>query len=275
MQEPTLVLGATGKIGRRVVAKLQSGGLPVRAASRRGEMRFDWFDRTTWQPALDGVRAVFLAMPEEVVPVQEFVDQAVAAGAQRLVALSGRESDTWGDLYGADMLALERAVKESGVEWSILAANNFNQNFDEYSFRESIMAGELALPTGGVPEPFVDADDVADVAVALLTEDDHAGRTYQVSGPRAITWAEAVAVIAREAGREIRFVDVAPEDFVPKLTSSGVAQHDAELLDGLFTLMRRGAIATPIDGVQRVLGREPRTFEAYAAAAAAAGAWTD
>src|SRR5882757_5026411 len=217
-----LVLGATGKTGRRVAERLLAADRTVRAASRSSAAHFDWADPATWDEVLDGVSAVYLVAPTEPGPAPKFVQTAVAAGVRRFVVLSGRAADTWGDSpFGLDMLSAEEAVRASGVDWSILRATNFNQNFDEDVFHAPIMAGELALPAEGIVEVFVDVEDVADVAVALLTEPGHAGQTYELSGPRALKYREATEQIARASGRPIRYTDLTPDEYVASMVAQG------------------------------------------------------
>ncbi|MGX2997677.1 NAD(P)H-binding protein [Streptomyces sp. JNUCC 64] len=272
---PILVLGGTGKTGRPLVAALRKAGRAVRAASRRGETRFDWSDRSGWAPALEGVGAVYLLAPPDPELAPLFVREAVRAGARRLVALSGRGADRLPAPLFRSMDATERAVRESGVEWSVIRPNNFDQNFDDdLIWRAPLRAGRLALPTGGTPEPFVDVRDVAEVAAALLTGDGHHGRVYELSGPRALTFAEAVGTMARAAGRPIAYEDLSPEAYRAELRAQGLPEEAVEELDVLFEAMRTGEYAVPADGVQRVLGREPVDFAVYADRAAAAGAWS-
>ncbi len=259
-----LVLGATGKTGRRVVRRLRADGRTVRAASRSSEVRFDWDDPATWEAAVDGASAVYLVAPTEPGPAPKFVQTAVAAGVGRFVALSGRAADTWGDSpFGLDMRSAEDAVRASGVDWSILRATNFNQNFDEDVFHAPILAGELALPAEGIVEAFVDIEDVADVAVALLTEPGHAGATYELSGPRGLTFREATEQIARASGKPVRYTDLTPEEYVAAMVAQGFSAEDAGYLVEMFDLMRRGVFGAPTDDIRRVLGRAPRTFESY------------
>lgn len=259
-----LVLGATGKTGRRVAERLRAADRTVRAASRSSAAHFDWADPATWDEVLAGVSAVYLVAPTEPGPAPKFVQTAVAAGVRRFVALSGRAADSWGDSpFGLDMLSAEAAVRASGVDWSILRATNFNQNFDEDVFHGPIMAGELALPAEGVLEVFVDVEDVADVAVALLTEPGHAGATYELSGPRAMTFREATEQIASASGRQVRYTDLTPDEYVAAMVAQGFSAEDAGYLVEMFALMSRGAFGAPTDDVRRVLGREPRTFESY------------
>ncbi|MEU3355952.1 NAD(P)H-binding protein [Streptomyces sp. NPDC037389] len=274
MSETFLVLGATGKTGRRVADRLREAGKTVRAASRSGETRFDWQDESTWAAALAGVHAVYLVAPTvpsqawQVVP--PFVRQAASAGVRRLVLLSARGIDAAGD---DKFLTSEHAVQGSGVEWTILRPTWFAQNFSEAFFLPQILEGVLAVPTGEGKEPFIDVEDIADVAVAALTRDGHSGKVYELSGPEALTFGEAAAKIAAVLGREIRFVDLDGEAFLKGSVEAGVPEEHAGVLLGLFTAIRNGFDTHLSTGVRDALGREPRGFDAYARAAAGAGAW--
>ncbi|WP_062211467.1 NAD(P)H-binding protein [Streptomyces sp. NBRC 109706] len=269
-----LVLAATGKTGRRLVPTLRAAGHRVRAASRSGEVRFDWDDRDSWPAVVRGAKAVYLVPPADPALAEVFVELAVEAGVRRLVALSGRGMDRYDPELFPSVAAGERAVRGSGVEWTIIRANNFDQNFDEDLWHAPLRAGRLALPTGGVPEPFVDVRDVADVAAALLTSDGHHGRAYDISGPRALTFAEAVAVMAEAAGRKIRFEELSPADYAAEQLADGLSEEAVAEVGSIFDVMRAGHLADPADGVRRILGRDPVRFEDYAARAAAAGAWS-
>ncbi|UED83646.1 SDR family oxidoreductase [Streptomyces profundus] len=272
--EDILVLAATGKTGRRLVPRLRAAGHPVRAASRSAEVRFDWSDRDTWPAALRGAATVYLVPSGDPEPTAPFVQQATEAGVRRFVLLSGRGMDRHASGLFPNVDAAERAVRDSGVEWTIIRANNFNQNFDEDLWHAPLRAGRLALPTGGVPEPFVDVQDVADVAAALLTSDGHHGRAYDISGPRAVTFEEAVATIAAAAGREIRFEELTPEAYRAELLADGVPQEAITEVGNVFDVLRARHLADPADGVRQILGRDPIRFEDYAARTAATGAWS-
>ncbi|MFC9427209.1 NAD(P)H-binding protein [Streptomyces sp. NPDC056987] len=273
--DTTLVLGATGKTGRRVAARLRLRGTRVRAASRSSRTRFDWSEPAGWDPVLQGVTTVYVVPPPVPGPVHELVARAEAAGARRLVLLSGHGADTWGDsAFGLDMRSAEEAVRGSALEWTVLRPANFMQNFDEDVFHASLTAGELALPSGAVPEPFVDLEDVADAAAAVLAEPGrHAGRTYELTGPRALTFAEAVELISRASGLPMTYRQVSPAGYTAALVEEGWGEDDARHLTAMFELMERGLLAGTTDGVATLLGRAPRTFEEYAVRAAAAGAW--
>lgn len=267
----TLVLGGTGKTGRRIVERLSARGVPVRAGSRSGLPPFDWEDRDTWAPALRGMTSAYLtyypdlAVPGAAVTVGSFAELAVKSGARRIVLLSGRGEE------GARLA--EQAVQASGADWTILRSSWFCQNFSEGNFLGMVLGGEVALPAGSVPEPFVDLDDVADVAVAALTEDGHAGKLYELTGPRLLTFAEAVEEIAKAAGRRVRYVQIAMEQFVSALAGQGEPEEVVSLLTYVFSEVLDGRNAHLADGVQRVLGRGPRDFRDYARRAAANGAW--
>ncbi|WP_033322062.1 NAD(P)H-binding protein [Streptomyces yerevanensis] len=273
--DTTLILGATGKTGRRVAARLRLRGTQVRAASRSSPTRFDWSDPDGWDAALRGITAAYVVPPPVPGPVHEFVARAEAAGVRRLVLLSGHGADTWGDsTFGLDMRSAEDAVRGSALEWTVLRASNFNQNFDEDLFHAPLVAGGLALPAGAVPEPFIDIDDVADAAAAVLAEPGrHAGRIYELTGPRALTFAEAVELISRASGLPITYKQVSPAEYIAALVEEGWGEDDAHHVAEMFVLMERGVIAETTDGVATVLGRAPRTFEDYVVRAAAAGAW--
>jgi uncharacterized protein YbjT (DUF2867 family) len=273
--DTTLVLGASGKTGRRIVARLRLLGMPVRAASRSSATRFDWSDPGSWDAALQGIVAAYVVAPGMPGPVHEFAKRAGAAGVQRLVLLSGRGADTWGEsTFGLDMRDAEDAVRGSTLEWTILRANNFDQNFDEDLFHAPLVEGELSLPAGDIPEPFIDIEDVADVAATVLTEPGrHAGQVYELTGPRAITFGEAVELISRATGRPITYKQISPAEYTAALIEEGWNEDDAHHVTEMFALMERGLLAATTDGVATVLGRAPRTFEDYVVRTAAAGAW--
>jgi uncharacterized protein YbjT (DUF2867 family) len=270
-QDLILVTGGTGKSGRRVVSRLVAAGQPVRVASRTQGTRFDWEDRATWAPALDGVAAAYLAYhPDLAAPgaaetVGAFAELAAERGVRRLVLLSGRGEE--------EAQRAEALVRAAGVAWTVVRCAWFAQNFSESLFAEPVVAGELALPVDRVREPFVDLEDVADVAVAALTDDGHAGRVYELTGPRLLSFAEAAAEIAEAVGRPVRFVPIALEAFDAALADVGVDPGARALLAYLFGEVLDGRNETLADGVQRALGREPRDFRAFARDAAAAGAW--
>ncbi|MGA4999166.1 NAD(P)H-binding protein [Streptomyces arboris] len=271
-----LVLGATGKTGSRVVARLRAWGTATaRAASRSGEVRFDWTLPDTWEPALAGADALYLVVPDDPSAVGEFVRQAEASGVRRFVALSGRSMEKAGEDFGQGMVAGEAAVQATGAAWTILRPNNFFQNFDEDLWLAPLRAGRLGLPIGDMPEPFIDAEDVAEVAATVLTADGdgHAGRVYELSGPRALTFAEATRTIAAAAGRPIRYEELTPDAYRTELLAEGWPEEAADALGAMFALHRAGHTAEVTDGVRQVLGRAPADLEPWARGVAARGVW--
>jgi uncharacterized protein YbjT (DUF2867 family) len=210
--------------------------------------------------------------------VRPFVERAAQHGVQRVVLASGRgidnpayAKDSSGVLDG--ILDSEAAVRDSGLEWTISRPGWFAQNFSEGFFTEGIRAGELRLPAGDGATGFVDAEDIAAVVVAALTEDSHTGQIYELSGPRALTLTEAVTTISEAAGREIRYVPLSVEEYVTELVQQGLLPADAEAFADVIEPLREGTDAYVSDGVVRALGRPPRTFAEFVTSTAAAGGW--
>jgi len=270
-KQPVLVLGGTGKTGHRVAQRLQEKGWPIRIGSRASTPRFDWLDQTTWQSALDGIKAVYvtfqpdLAVPGAVDAIRAFTQTAVGAGVTQLVLLSGRGEP--------EAQESEQLIMESGIDWTILRASWFNQNFSEGYLIEPILEGFVALPAGNIPEPFVDADDIADVAVASLTEHGHSGQVYELTGPRLLTFAEVVNEISQATGRTIKYAPVSIDAYKSALIEHGVPQAYVDLLTYLFTVVLDGRNASVADGIEKALGRNPTDFSDYVKKTAAAGVW--
>jgi uncharacterized protein YbjT (DUF2867 family) len=265
-----VVTGASGRTGRRVAEAARAAGLTVRGASRR--TGFDWRDRSTWADVLRGADAAYLVHPADVgapgaaEEVGELARAAVGLGVRRLVLLSARGQDR--------ALPTEEALRASGADWTVVRAAWFAQNFSEGPLVEGLrLGGELVFPGGEVPEPFVDARDIADVVVAVLGDGAYVGRDVAVSGPRLLTWGAAVAEIGEAAGRALVYRSVAPREYGEVLTSFGVPDEEAEFLVELFEALLDGRNAQVSDGVERVLGRPPRDFAEFARDAAAQGTW--
>jgi uncharacterized protein YbjT (DUF2867 family) len=269
----TLVLGGTGKTGRRVVERLRARNLPVRVGSRSGEPPFDWNDRATWPGALRGVGSAYVSYYPDLAAagaadaIRSLTELAVAGGLSRMVLLSGRgEPEAQG---------CERIVRESGIEWTLVRASWFCQNFSENYLLDAILAGEVALPAGSVGEPFVDANDIADVAVAALTDFRHAGQLYELTGPRLWTFGQAVAEIARVTKREIRYEDLSIDAYAAVLERAQVPPGFVTLLLYLFREVLDGRNASVTDDVTRALGLPPRDFATYVRDTAATGVWNE
>jgi len=268
---PILVTGGTGKTGRRVAHRLTALGRNVRVASRSTTPAFDWDDPATWDPHLEDAAAAYIALaPDLSFPgaaeiIAAFSEAAVAHGVERLVLLSGRGEE------GAHVS--ERIVAASGADWTVLRASWFAQNFSEHFLLGPVLDGVIALPAGTVAEPFVDADDVADVAVAALTEPGHAGRIYELTGPRSLTFDDVANELSDVIGRQVVYVSCSPAEYVDAAIAAGVPAEEAVPLADLFSNVLDGRNGQVQDGVRRALGRDALDFTQYVAATAATGVW--
>lgn len=267
----TLVIGGTGKTGRRVAERLEQMECEVRIGSRSSVPSFDWDREEGWSAALDSVTNLYityspdLAMPGATDAIRALVVQAKLKGVKRLVLLSGR-----GEI---EAQACEQIVQDSGLEWTVVRASWFNQNFSEGAFIDMVLGGVITLPAGNTPEPFVDVDDIADVAVAALTEDGHSGEIYEVTGPRLMTIADIAVDLSIATGRQITYADVPHDAFIEELTNSGAPRDVVWMLDYLFSTVLDGRNAHLTDGVQAALGRPPKDFADYANETATTGVW--
>jgi uncharacterized protein YbjT (DUF2867 family) len=269
--QPILVIGATGKTGARVAAKLEAKGFPVRRGSRSSSTPFDWEAPETWAPALTSVRAAYvtyfpdLAFPGAVEKLESFVETARDVGVPYLVLLSGR---------GEHHARLgEEVVRTSGIDFTLVRAAWFAQNFSEGYLRDPILAGVLPMPGGDIREPIIDIEDIADVAVAALTEEGHRGKLYEVTGPRLMSFAEMAEVLSEAMHRPIRHIPISFEEFHANVAAAG-----GSFVADVFTAIARetldGRNAHTTDGVMQALGRAPRDFTEFAADAARAGVWS-
>ena len=266
-----LVLGSTGKTGSRVMQRLTQLNWPVRAGSRSADPAFDWQDQTTWTPTLQGIHAVYISYhPDLAVPgttdiIRSFTATALKNGVQQLVLLSGR-----GEPEARDC---EQIVMEAGMDWTILRSSWFSQNFSEGFFVEPIVAGYVELPAPNIAEPFIDVDDIADAAVAALTEEGHHGKLYELTGPRLLTFPEAIQEIATATGRKIEYKQISIQQYTALLTGYNVPAEYISLVTYLFTEILDGRNAHLNDGVQQALGRKATDFREYVQKTAATGVW--
>ncbi|MFE9646139.1 NmrA family NAD(P)-binding protein [Streptomyces sp. NPDC006365] len=269
--ETLLVTGASGRTGRRVAQAAQAAGFDVRAASRGGSVRFDWADSSTWDEALRGADAAYVAYPGDIgapgaaESIGALARRALELGVRRLVLLSARGE--------AQAEPAERAVRESGAEWTVVQADWFMQNFSEGLLLEGVHSGEFVFPAGEVPVPFIDARDIADVVVKALTDSSYVGRTLAITGARLLSFRDALAEISAAAGREIRYVPVPAKEYGAMLTDFGLPAEEVASLQEVFEALLDGSNAQTTDGVEQVLGRAPRDFTDFAREHAAQGVW--
>ncbi|MGV0152669.1 NAD(P)H-binding protein [Rhodococcus sp. GB-02] len=270
--QSAVVIGGTGKTGARVAQRLTAEGIPNRIASRASGTLFDWNDQTTWQPAMSGVEAAYvtyapdLAVPGSSTHIEEFAELAYSEGVRRMVLLSGRGEPA--------AQKAEQVLADSDLEWAVVRASWFAQNFSEGYLLDPIREGHLALPVGGVGEPFIDVDDLADVAVAALTRTDLLGRVLEVTGPELLTFAEAVDTISTASGRAVEFERIGRQQFSDSMTEVGVPSDIVDLLTYLFAEVLDGRNQSVTGVVEEVLGRPARDFPTFAAEAARTGVWS-
>ncbi|MEM9081042.1 MAG: NAD(P)H-binding protein, partial [Verrucomicrobiota bacterium] len=245
----------------------------IRKGSRRAIPAFDWNREASWDASLEGVTSVYisyagdLAIDGSTDTIQAFVNKAKSHGVRHLVLLSGRGEE--------EAQACEKIVQESGLDWTIVRASWFNQNFSEGAFVTMVQDGKITLPAGDVAEPFVDVEDIADVAVAALTEPGHAGEVYEVTGPRLLTFADIAAELSQATGQRVEYEEVPHEAFLQSVTESGAPKEVVWIMDYLFSTVLDGRNAHLTDGVERALGRGPKDFAAYAEETANTGIWSE
>lgn len=270
-RKPILIIGGNGKTGRRVDKILRGVGYATRPVSRSTEPRFDWTDRATWEKALKDVSAVYLtyqpdlAVPKAAEDIQAFCALAKFMSVKRVVMLSGRGEK------GA--IRAENILKQSGLDWTIVRSSWFSNNFSENFFLEGVLSGQLALPTGDVKEPFIDADDIAEVVAVSFMSNRHVNRLYEVTGPESITFPQAVETISKLTGRQIDYHQITNEEFVGGLVEAGLPDDLISLLEELFTEVLDGRNSRVCRGVEEALGRKPKSFQQYVIDTMKTGVW--
>jgi uncharacterized protein YbjT (DUF2867 family) len=261
MNNTILVLGANGKTGKRIVERLQKMNLSIRLGSRNATPAFDWEDTSTWDAALKNVQKVYISFqPDIAVPgsqetIRQFVQKTIEHGIVKLVLISGRGEK--------EAELCETIVMNAGIDWTIVRASFFMQNFSESFFMEGILAGHVVMPVINAFEPFVDADDIADVVTAALTSNNHANKLYEVTGPRLMTFEQAVSEIAITLKRPIKFETVSMEEYVSILRSYEVPENYIWLIHYLFTNVLDGRNESLTNGIEEALRRRPTDFSHY------------
>ncbi len=268
---PILIIDKTAKTGLRVDQRLQALGYTTQGVSRSSSPAFDWEDATSWRTALEGTRSAYitfypdLAIPSAEETIRKFIALAKEVGLQHLVLLSGRGEQ------GAKRA--ETVLMNSGLDWNVVRSSWFMQNFSEGFMIEGIVEGELMLPAGDIVEPFIDIDDIADVAVATLTRPELHNRLFEVSGPRAMTFTQCVAEISEVVGYPVRYTQITIEEFLHALREQGLPEDMLWLMRELFTVVFDGRNSNPTTGVEEALGRPATDFSEYLRKVMATGAW--
>jgi len=268
---PILIIGKNGKTGLRVEQRLQAQGYATRGVSRSTSPAFDWEDQGSWPAALAGTRSAYitfhpdLAIPTAEQSIRDFVALAAELGLQHLVLLSGRGE--------AGAQRAEQVLQQSGLDWNVVRASWFMQNFSENFMIEGILNGELMLPAGDMVEPFIDIDDIADVAVASLTRPELHNRVFEVSGPRSMTFAECVATISEATAYPVKYTQIPLESFLDGMRAQGAPDALLWLMNELFTVVFDGRNSSPTAGVEEALGRPATDFNEYVRKVMVSGAW--
>ncbi len=270
-EELILVTTANGKTGSRITNQLEAMGKRIRRGSRSAEIAFDWNMPETWGPVLEGVTAVYIAyIPDLAVPaapatINAFANLAREMGVEKLVLLSGRGEK--------NAQVCEQIIKDSGMAWTIVRTSWFNQNFSEGEFTQMVQQGMVTLPADAIAEPFVDADDIADVVTAALTDSRHDGELYEVTGPRLLTFAQAVETIAQVTGKSVEYQPITNDAFEAGLKAAQLPDDMVWLLNYLFTEVLDGRNEKVCDGVERALGRPAKDFADFVKSVAQSGVW--
>lgn len=269
--QPILIIGKNGKTGARVQQRLMDLGYATRAVSRTSSPSFDWQDKSTWRSAMQGTRTAYvtfqpdLAIPSAEQTLIDFLDLARDVGLQHIVLLSGRGED------GAQRA--EQALQRSGLAWNVIRASWFAQNFSESFMLDGILSGELALPVGEVVEPFIDADDIADVAIATITKAELRNTLFEVTGPRAITFEQCVQAISDAIGYPVKYTPVPIDAFIRELREQNAPEDVQWLMRELFTVVLDGRNSQVMNGVEEALGRPATDFQTFIQKAIASGVW--
>ncbi len=272
MKHNILVIGGTGKTGRRVVEGLTQLGHDVCVGTRRNDPKFDWDDPSTFGPALKGMdRAYIVYYPDLAVPgakeaIAALTEAALKEGLEKVVLLSGKGE--------TEAEACEQIVANSGLNYTLVRASWFNQNFSEGAFRDFVLAGHVALPMPEAEIPFVDVGDIADVVTKVLVDDTYHGKTITVTGPRKMTFKEVVGSMSDAIGRELIYQPISIEEFKAGMKAAGLPDSYVWLFGYLFKeVLGNPANQEVSHDVERVLGRAAVDFTDYAKAAAATGVW--
>jgi len=272
MKNNILVIGGTGKTGRKVAERLTKLDQIVRIGSRSGSPAFNWEDSSTWSAALKGMDKIYitfqpdLAVPGALEAIEGLTKEAKKSGIKKLVLLSGKGE--------REAELCEQVVINSGIDYTIVRASWFNQNFSESFFLDPIMSGHVALPQANVKVPYVDTDDIADVVVAALLNEQHNGQLYELTGPRQLTFEEVISEISIATGRDIVFTPISLSAYTKMLEQFGVPADYVWLINYLFTEVLDNEQNSEItNDIEKVLGRKPKDFSEYVQEVAAAGVW--
>jgi len=273
-KENFLIIGGTGKTGRKVVKSLKLLNQEVRIGSRSSSPAFNWDEPDTYETALDGIDKVYityqpdLAVPGAMKAIEKLIHVAKQKKVKKVVLLSGKGEK--------EAQLCEQVVIHSGLDYTIVRASWFSQNFSESFFLEPIVYGVVALPQAEAKVPYVDTNDIADVAVEALLHDEHSGKIYQLTGTKTLTFREVISEIAAATNREIDFVPISIEEYIEVLKMNGIPDDFAWLIEYLFTEVLGNPNVSEITyDIEKVLKRKPKSFSEYVKETAATGVWNE
>lgn len=273
MNSNILIIGGTGKTGRRVVEQLQKKGIQPRIGSRQATPSFDWDDKNTWIESLKGIEKMYityypdLAVPGAKETIESLTYLAKELGVKKIVLLSGKGE--------VEAEACEAIVKNSGVDYTIVRASWFNQNWSESFFLDPILSGEVALPMSNVLIPFVDANDIAEVAATVLLDNDYNGKTIEVTGPELITFKDIIHTISTVTNRNLNFHEITLEQYIEGMRQMQLPEDVIWLIEYLFSNVLTNPNNQKISNdIEQVLGRKARTFLEYARETAETEVWS-
>ncbi|MEC7770857.1 MAG: NAD(P)H-binding protein [Bacteroidota bacterium] len=267
-----LIIGGTGKTGRKVVESLEFLNQNVRIGSRFSKPAFDWNNEDTWENALEGVDKMYityqpdLAVPGALQSIEQLIRLAKKKNLKKVVLLSGKGE--------REAELCEQVVIHSGLDYTIVRASWFSQNFSESFFLEPIQQGFVALPQAEVQVPYVDTGDIADVVVEALLHNEHNGNIYQLTGPTTLSFKEAIAEIANATNRDIAFAPISIEEYVVAMKEHDVPADFVWLIEYLFTeVLGNPMVSETTNDIEKVLKRKPKSFAEYVKETAKTGVW--
>jgi uncharacterized protein YbjT (DUF2867 family) len=264
-----LILGASGNVGSALSTTLEQAGHTVRRATSRpvgaGQVHVDLVSGEGVGAALDGADAVFLMSPpghvNQDVILGRVIDEAVARGVKKAVLMSAMGADADPT---APMRKAELHLEASGLAWNVIRPNWFMQNFNSFWIHGITHQSAIQLPTGNAKGSFIDARDIADVAASLLQRSDLDGQAFDLTGSDSLDHDEVAAILSEVAGRTIRYQDVTPDEMRSGLLAAGLPAAYTEFLLVILHFFKLGYSAHVTDAVERITGRSPRRFRAYA-----------
>ncbi len=273
MNSNILIIGGTGKTGRRVVEQLKKKDIQPRIGPRQATPSFDWDDKNTWIESLKGIEKMHityypdLAVPGAKEAIESLTYLAKELGVKKIVLLSGKGE--------VEAEACEAIVKNSGVDYTIVRASWFNQNWSESFFLDPILSGEVALPMSNVLIPFVDANDIAEVAATVLLDNDYNGKTIEVTGPELITFKDIIHTISTVTNRNLTFHEITLEQYIEGMRQMQLPEDVIWLIEYLFSNVLTNPNNQKISNdIEQVLGRKARTFLEYAKETAKTEVWS-